>query len=110
MSATQGDMEATIELLCLKQTGSARDHSVKFLELSSKVTRETYLASRFFLGLKEEIQTALREHGELPDTFEDMVKKATDIGNFLHEKRRRNGLCYACGKSGHIAKNCRTKR
>ena len=110
MSATQGDMEATIELLRLKQTGSARDYSVKFLELSSRMTKETYLASRFFLGLKEEIQTALREDGELPTTFEDMARKATDIDNYLHDKRKRNGLCHACGKSGHIAKNCRTEQ
>ncbi|RYC80091.1 hypothetical protein BFJ63_vAg17025 [Fusarium oxysporum f. sp. narcissi] len=110
MSATQGDMKATIELLRLKQTGSARDYSTKFLELLSKTTKDTYLAARFFLGLKEEIQKALYEDGELPATFEDMARKATTIDNYLHDKRRQNGLCYACGASDHIAKDCNTEQ
>jgi hypothetical protein len=110
MSATQGDMKATIELLRLKQTGSARDYSTKFLELLSKTTKETYLAARFLLGLKEEIQRALYEDGELPATFEDMARKATTIDNYLHDKRRQNGLCYACGASDHIAKDCNTEQ
>ncbi|CEF71809.1 hypothetical protein FGSG_11580 [Fusarium graminearum PH-1] len=95
MSATQGDIKATIELLRLKQTGSARDYSTKFLELLSKTTKETYLAARFFLGLKEEIQEAIHKDGELPATFEDMARKATTIDNYLHDKRRKRGLYYS---------------
>ena len=108
MSATQGDINATIELLRLKQTGSARDYSTKFLELLSKTTKETFLAARFFLGLKEEIQEAIHEDGELPATFEEMARKATTIDNYLYDERRKRGLCYACGASGHIAKDCKT--
>jgi len=100
MSATQRDIKATIELLRLKQTGSARDYSIKFLELSSRVTNEIYLAVRFFLALKEEIQTALCKDRELPATFEEIMRKATII----------NSYCYAYGTSGYIAKNCRTEQ
>lgn len=40
-------IDATIQLLRLQQTGSARDYATEFLRLSEK---ETYLASRFSLG------------------------------------------------------------
>jgi hypothetical protein len=109
MSATQGDIKATIELLRLKQTESARDYSTKFLKLLSKTIKETYLAARFFLGLKEEIQKALYEDGELPAIFEDIARKATTINNYLYDKRRQNGLYYTYGASGHIAKDYSTR-
>lgn len=65
------------------------------------------MAARFFLGLKEEIQEAIHKDGELPATFEDMARKAITIDNYLHDKRRKRGLCYVCGARGHIAKDCK---
>lgn len=100
-------IEAAVQLQHLAQTGSAADYGSEFLYLRSKITRETYIASLFFVGLKEEIQEGIRRLGEPPDTWEEMAKKALAIESQLNEERRQNGLCFNCGTPGHIARNCR---
>lgn len=103
------EMEAAIKFQRLKQTGSARDYGSEFLRLSSKLSKETYLASLFFVGLKDEIQDRIYQLGALPTTYEDMGKKAIAIENQLYEERKQNGLCFNCGKQGHVARNCKTE-
>jgi hypothetical protein len=91
MSAPNADMEAAIKFQRPKQTGSARDYSIEFVNLSSRLTRDTYFASLFFISLRDDIQDALYHDGALPTTLEDMTKKAVVVDNFLHEKRKRYG-------------------
>lgn len=100
-------IEAAVRLQRLTQTGSAADHASEFLFLRSKITQETFIASFYFVGLKEEIQERIRRLGELPDTWEEMAERALAIESQLNEERRRNGLCFNCGKPGHIARRCR---
>lgn len=40
----------------------------EFLRLRCKITRETYIASLFLVGLKEELQDGIRRLGKLPAT------------------------------------------
>ena len=109
MSASNGPLtgiEAAVQLQCLTQTGSAADYGSEFLKLRSKITRETYIASLFFIGLKKELQNGLRQLGELPDTWEKMAEKAITVERQLTEVRRQNGQCFSCGKAGHVARYC----
>lgn len=99
-------IEAAVQLQYLTQTGSAADYASEFLKLRSKVTRETYIASLFFVGLKEEVQDGIRRLGKLPDTWEGMAEKAMAVERQLNEERRQSGLCFDCGNPGHIARNC----
>jgi hypothetical protein len=99
-------IEAAVQLQYLTQTGSAADYGSEFLKLRSKITQETYIASLFFVGLKEEFQDGIRRLGELPDTWGKMAEKAIAVERQLNEERRQNGLCFNCGKPGHIARIC----
>ena len=100
-------MEAAIQFQNLRQTGSARDYSIQFLRLKQGLSKETFLASLFFVGLKEEIQDGIRRLGPLPDTFESMAARATMVEERLLEKRKQDGSCYSCGIQGHVARVCK---
>jgi hypothetical protein len=78
-------MAAAIQLQRLKQTGSARDYSMEFLQPSKKLTRETYLASAFSVGLKDEIQAEIYELGALPTIWEAMTERAKLVESQLHK-------------------------
>ena len=99
-------IEAAVRLQCLVQTGSAADYVSEFLKLRSKITRETFIVSIFFIGLKKELQIGLRQLGELPDMWEKMAEKAIAVERQLTEERRQNGQCFSCGQPGHVARNC----
>jgi hypothetical protein len=80
-------VDAAIQLLRLKQTGSARDYSIEFLRLWEKATNETYLAAELFLGLKEEIQAGIYELGALPGTWEAIGERAQIVEKKLYSMR-----------------------
>lgn len=48
-------MEAAIRFQRLRQTGSARAYATEFDQLWKRMTKGTFFASAFFVGLKDEI-------------------------------------------------------
>ena len=98
-------IEAAVRLQRLTQTGSAADYVSEFLQLRSKITKETYLASLFF-ALKIELQDGIRQLGELPGTWQKMAEKAIAVERQVNEEQRKNGSCFKCGKPGHLARKC----
>ncbi|EAS30957.3 uncharacterized protein CIMG_06436 [Coccidioides immitis RS] len=68
--ASLTEMEAAIRFQRLVQIGSAADYAAEFEWLRSKISRETYHASLFFVGLKDEIQNRISQCGEMPSTLE----------------------------------------
>lgn len=87
-SKARSDMEDAIQFQRLKQTGSAEHYVLEFKYLSRNLTRETFLSSLFFVGLKGDIQDRIFQLEELPSTWESMGEKALDIENRLHEERK----------------------
>jgi hypothetical protein len=99
-------MEAAIRFQRLRQTGSARAYAIEFDQLWERMTKETFFASAFFVGLKDEIQGGNLKLGPLPLTWEAIAERAKIVENNLYEERKRDGSCYKCGRQGHMAKQC----
>lgn len=97
-------IEAAVRFQYLTQTGSVVDYASEFLKLHNGINRETYLASLYFAGLKDELQNGIRRLGKLPDTWEEMAKRAIAVEHQIHEERRRDGLRFTSGKPNHVAR------
>ncbi|EHA49657.1 hypothetical protein MGG_17020 [Pyricularia oryzae 70-15] len=94
------------DLANLRQTKSASAYAAEFRRLATRLdmTEETKIL-QFYQGLKSEIKDEVSKL----DRPEDFLDGPMDLSATQHKKPRKdpkNGKCFKCDKTGHIARNC----
>jgi Ty3 transposon capsid-like protein/Zinc knuckle len=132
--------EAAQKIVELRQEGSATKHATRFLHLKSHLDwDENAMMQLFEQSLKPEIRRGLL-YAASSDSLLSLIDKAVKIDNAEYEIRKRrtgqgptvkrnqekpdvimtgavdlkkakkDGLCFFCGKKGHMARKCFKKK